>query len=210
MDSLDLKYSKSVLLQIYSFNEPIAKKDLGKVVKSHQVLDNLLINLERDGYIHISSNIVGPRVFKISLTDKGRAVAQKLKEAEDVSEGIIPIGDVDTNIKPTPEVRENSKRLKFLFHFNVMDNHITLEEAEPGKSSHLFNIYIKQNSHGGFVLWCEADDSTTCWHVREALTYPQVQEMMAKYQGKVKICPSCHQENPGAALFCMHCGAKLE
>ena len=72
VDSLDLKYSKSVLLKIYSFNEPIAKKDLGKVVKSHQVLDNLLINLEKDGYIHISSNIVGPRVFKISLTDKGR------------------------------------------------------------------------------------------------------------------------------------------
>ena len=210
MDSLDLKYSKSVLLQIYSFNDPIAKKDLGKVVKSHQVLDNLLINLERDGYIHISSNIVGPRVFKISLTDKGRAVAQKLKEAEDVSEGIIHIDGEDINVKPTQEVRENSKRLKFLFHFNVLDNHITLEEVEPGKSSHLFNIYIKQNSHGGFVLWCEEDDSTTCWHVREALTYPQVQEMMAKYQGKVKICPSCHYENPGAALFCMHCGAKLE
>ena len=210
MDSLDLKYSKSVLLQIYYFNDPIAKKDLGKVVKSHQVLDNLLINLERDGYIHISSNIVGPRVFKISLTDKGRAVARKLKEAEDVSEGIIPIGGEDTNIKPTPEVRENSKHLKFLFHFNVLDNHITLEEVEPGKSSHLFNIYIKQNSHGGFVLWCEADDSTTCWHVREAWGYPEVQKMMTQYKGRVKICPVCGYENPENAKYCMECGAKLE
>ena len=210
MDSLDLKYSKSVLLQIYSFNDPIAKKDLGKVVKSHQVLDNLLINLERDGYIHISSNIVGPRVFKISLTDKGRAVAQKLKEAEDVSEGIIHIDGEDIDIKLTPEERENSKYLKFLFHFNVMDNHITVEEAVPGKLSRIFNIYVKQNGNGIFRLWCEQDNSYDCWHVKEAWGYPQVQQMMMHYTGKTKICPVCSHENRENANFCENCGAKLE
>ena len=180
MDSLDLKYSKSVLLQIYSFNDPIAKKDLGKVVKSHQVLDNLLINLERDGYIHISSNIVGPRVFKISLTDKGRAVAQKLKEAEDVSEGIIHIDGEDINIQLNPEEQKNSQYLKYLFHFNVLDNHITVEEAVPGKPTRIFNIYVKQNGHGYFRLWCEQDNSYDCWHVKEAWTYPQVQHMVVE------------------------------
>ena len=214
MDSLDLKYSKSVLLQIYSFNEPIAKKDLGKVVKSHQVLDNLLTNLEKDGYIHISSNIVGPRVFKISLTDKGRAVARKLKEAEEVadqdSDGVIHIDGEEINVALTPEERENSQYLKFLFHFNVMDNHITVEEAVPGKSKRLFNIYLKQNCHGDFRLWCEQDNSYDCWHVKEAWGYPQVQKMMTQYKGRVKICPVCGYENPENAKYCMECGAKLE
>ena len=213
MDSLDLKYSKSVLLQIYSFNEPIAKKDLGKVVKSHQVLDNLLTNLEKDGYIHISSNIVGPRVFKISLTDKGRAVARKLKEAEEVSssqdEGIIHIDGEDINVSLTPEERENSQYLKFLFHFNVMDNHVTVEEAVPGRQKRIFNIYLKQNCHGDFRLWCEQDDSYECWHVRQAWGYPEVQQMMLHFRGKVKVCQVCHYENPEIALFCMHCGNKL-
>ena len=217
VDSLDLKYSKSVLLKIYSFNEPIAKKDLGKVVKSHQVLDNLLINLEKDGYIHISSNIVGPRVFKISLTDKGRQVAKKLKEAEEVSdspadqeaEGVIHIDGEEINVALTPEERENSKYLKFLFHFNVLDNHITVEEAVPGKNKRIFNIYIKRNGNGIFRLWCEEDDSYECWHVREAWGYPEVQKMMTQYKGKVKMCQVCGFENPEIALFCMHCGNKL-
>ena len=202
-----------MLLQIYSFNEPIAKKDLGKVVKSHQVLDNLLTNLEKDGYIHISSNIVGPRVFKISLTDKGRAVARKLKEAEEVSssqdEGIIHIDGEDINVSLTPEERENSQYLKFLFHFNVMDNHVTVEEAVPGRQKRIFNIYLKQNCHGDFRLWCEQDDSYECWHVRQAWGYPEVQQMMLHFRGKVKVCQVCHYENPEIALFCMHCGNKL-
>ena len=218
VDSLDLKYSKSVLLKIYSFNEPIAKKDLGKVVKSHQVLDNLLINLEKDGYIHISSNIVGPRVFKISLTDKGRQVAKKLKEAEEVSDspadqeadGIIHFDGEDIDIKLTPEEQENRKYLKFLFHFNVLDNHITVEEAVPGKRSRIFNIYVKQNGNGIFRLWCEQDNSYDCWHVKEAWGYPEVQQMMMHYTGKTKICPVCSHENRENANFCENCGAKLE
>ena len=207
-----------MLLQIYSFNEPIAKKDLGKVVKSHQVLDNLLINLEKDGYIHISSNIVGPRVFKISLTDKGRAVARKLKEAEEVAEtpavqeaeAIIHFDGEDINVKLTPEQEKNTKYLKFLFHSNVLDNHISVEEAIPGKPTRNFNIYVKQNGHGIFRLWCEQDDSYECWHVKEAWGYPQVQKMMTQYKGRVKICPVCHFENPENAKYCMECGAKLE
>ena len=218
MDSLDLKYSKSVLLQIYSFNEPIAKKDLGKVVKSHQVLDNLLVNLEKDGYIHISSNIVGPRVFKISLTDKGRAVARKLKEAEEVAESpadqeaeaIIHFDGEDINIKLEPEERKNSKYLKILIHSNVLDDHITVEEGIPGRATRIFNIYIRQNGHGYFRLWCEADNSFDCWHVKEAWTYPAVQKMMMEYKYKTKVCPYCKTVNDLDADYCKHCGAKLE
>ena len=63
MDSLDLKYSFSVLRAIYANSGTVQKKDLAKVVKSHQVLDNLLESLQKDGYIVISSNKIGPRVY---------------------------------------------------------------------------------------------------------------------------------------------------
>ena len=227
MDSLDLKYSFSVLRAIYANSGTVQKKDLANVVKSHQVLDNLLESLQKDGYIVISSNKIGPRVYSISLTPAGKDAAEKFQsivndenEKKKISEspvdldnrpeGVIHIDGEDIDIKLTPEERENSKYLKFLFHFNVLDNHITVEEAVPGKRSRIFNIYVKQNGNGIFRLWCEQDDSYECWHVKEAWGYPQVQQMMMHYTGKTKICPVCSHENRENANFCENCGAKLE
>ncbi|WP_298274922.1 zinc-ribbon domain-containing protein, partial [Ferroplasma sp.] len=180
--------------------------------------NQVLSELKNDGYIQVIEHIVGRRTYEINITDKGRAVARKLKEAEEVAEspanqeaeGVIHIAGEEINVALTPEERENSKYLKFLFHFNVLDNHITVEEAVPGKRSRIFNIYVKQNGNGIFRLWCEQDDSYECWHVREAWTYPQVQKMMTQYKGKVKICPVCGAENRERAHYCDNCGAKLE
>ena len=104
----------------------------------------------------------------------------------------------------------STRRIAFLFHVNVLYDHTTVEEEIPGKPPRIFNIYIKRNGNGEFRLWCEQDDSFDCWHVKAAWTYPQVQKMMMHYKGKVNICRVCGYENPEEALFCMHCGAKLE
>ena len=188
------------------------------IATSWKTLSDVISALQQEGYLTISEQIRGRKTFDIKITDKGRAVAQKLKEAEEVAErpegqeaeAIIHIDGEDINVALTPEERENSQYLKFLFHFNVLDNHITVEEAVPGKPTRIFNIYVKQNGHGIFRLWCEADDSYECWHVKEAWAYPQVQKIMTQYKGRVKICPVCHFENPEQAKFCMECGAKLE
>ena len=206
------KHGSSILLYLLH-NGEIPITDFSALgISPHSYYRSLSL-LQSDGLVKRREKIDRRKIVLISLTDKGRAVARKLKEAEEVadqdSDGVIHIDGEEINVALTPEERENSQYLKFLFHFNVMDNHITVEEAVPGKSKRLFNIYLKQNCHGDFRLWCEQDDSFDCWHVKQAWGYPEVQEMMTKYKGKVKICPVCGYENPEIALFCMHCGNKL-
>ena len=211
------KHVSSILIFLLE-HDTVNKTDLVTVVHSNTSVDKLVNELKNEGLISVRKEFAGRNTYYISLTKKGRAVALRLKEAEEVAEspadqeaeGVIHIDGEEINVALTPEERENSQYLKFLFHFNVMDNHITVEEAVPGKRSRIFNIYVKQNGHGIFRLWCEADDSYECWHVREAWTYPQVQKMMTQYKGKVKVCPICGTENREMAHYCDNCGAKLE
>ena len=215
-NSLNLPHANSVLIEL--LKGKVLKTKLQSIVRNFYSLNTLLKEMKNDGLIDIELQPFGKNIQYISLTPYGREVAKKLKEAEEVADspvdqeakGVIHIGGEDIDIKLTPEERENSKYLKFLFHFNVMDNHITVEEAVPGKRSRIFNIYVKQNGNGIFRLWCEQDNSYDCWHVKEAWTYPQVQKMMVHYKGKTKICSACGFENPEEALFCMKCGTKLD
>ena len=214
-NSLNLPHANAVLLQL--LKGKTLKTKLQSIVRNFYSLNTLLKQMKNDGLINIELQPFGKNIQYISLTPYGIEVANKLKEAEEVAEspavqeaeGIIHFDGEDIDIQLTPEEQEKSKYLKFLFHFNVMDNHVTVEEAVPGKSKRIFNIYLKQNCHGDFRLWCEQDDSFDCWHVKQAWGYPEVQEMMTHYKGKIKSCPVCHFENPEIALFCMHCGNKL-
>ena len=210
--------TKKGKILVFLLSGPKMMTELKEIVSSYDVLRYAILELQTLGYIKKNEQREGNRRFLVSLTDKGKEVALRLKEAEEVAEspadqeaeGVIHIDGEEINVALTPEERENSKYLKFLFHFNVLDNHITVEEAVPGKRSRIFNIYVKQNGNGIFRLWCEQDDSYECWHVKEAWGYPQVQKMMTQYKGRVKICPVCHFENPENAKYCMECGAKLE
>ena len=86
MDSLDLKNSKSVL--IFLAEVDVAKKsDLFHIVKSHQVLDRLLEALTHDGYLVYEYNKVGPKKNTISLTAKGRQVAEQLMRTDEIAKG---------------------------------------------------------------------------------------------------------------------------
>ncbi len=89
MDSLDRKHAKSVLLALYGQEKvlPIVKSKLNTIVKSHQVLDTLLNQLKEDSYITIIETKIGPPKYNISLTDKGRQVAEQLKNAELAAQG---------------------------------------------------------------------------------------------------------------------------
>ena len=210
--------TKKGKILVFLLSGPKMMTELKEIVSSYDVLRYAILELQTLGYIKKNEQRDGNRRFLVSLTDEGRKIALRLKEAEEVAEsqgdqeaeGVIHIDGEEINVALTPEERKNSKYLKFLFHFNVLDNHITVEEAVPGKATRIFNIYVKQNAHGIFRLWCEQDDSYECWHVKEAWGYPQVQKMMTQYKGRVKICPVCGYENPENAKYCMECGAKLE
>ena len=211
MDSLSEKYSNLLLSYLLS-KEKFLKTDLQVIVTNIQTLDKLLNKFQNDNLIKIEKKIIGRRTFEISLTDKGRKVAEQLKKAQEIANSpTIEIKEMDDlDLTMTDEEAEMAKHLNLLFHINVMDDHITVEEVKPGKPSRIFNIYVKRNGNGEFRLWCEHDDSYDCWHVKAAWTYPDVQKMMMHYRGKVKLCRQCGFENPEIAVYCMKCAMKLE
>ncbi|MBX8640898.1 MAG: hypothetical protein KIS29_11235, partial [Thermoplasmata archaeon] len=88
MDVLDFRYAKSVILKLLE-KDTFMKSELFKIVSSNQTLDKLLDALEKDGYVTKISSNYGRRTYSISLTDKGRTVAEQLKKAEEAASGIV-------------------------------------------------------------------------------------------------------------------------
>ena len=110
MDALDLKHAKSVLVELSKTDE-VKKSDLFKIIKSHQVLDNLLESLEKDSYLIIQESSVGPKKYSISLTPKGRIVAENLMHLEEprvtIPEGLVAeIEKIIKRDKSYPSVEE--------------------------------------------------------------------------------------------------------
>ena len=100
MDSLDLRFSKSILLKL--FNEgSCLKTNLQDIVKNLYSLDKLLTSLSKDGLINIDVKTFGKNIQEISLTPKGRIVADNLMHLEEprvtIPEGLIT--EIDKIIK---------------------------------------------------------------------------------------------------------------
>ena len=185
MDSLDLKNSKSVLLRL-SEVQAVMKSDLFSIVKSHQVLDNLLAALERDGYLTIRVNQVGPKKYTIALTEKGRLVAEQLKRTQEVAKGEIT--EEGAHFKMPPDWRDRFKGLSAMTHLNVLDDHVAIQEIDhSGRTTSVIMVYVKRiNSH--FELWCEKDESKECRHVDFAWSLPHMRALIEEYikEGKIK------------------------
>ncbi|MGC8622006.1 MAG: hypothetical protein ACP5U0_08845 [Caldisphaera sp.] len=84
MDILDQKYVSSILRYMLD-HENIKKDDLRHIVKTVSTLDKTLNLLQIEGYIEIKEQILGRRVYAISLTNQGRAIAEQLKNIEEPS-----------------------------------------------------------------------------------------------------------------------------
>ncbi len=195
-----------ILNRLYSENKEVVKTSLLALVSNTYSLDRYLNELSEKGLINIREEKIVRRTFYISLTSKGKLVAEQLKKTEELVNSSM--GEIDVEL--SDEEAEKAKNLTMLFHINVMDDHITVEEVKPGKPSRIFNIYVKRNGNGEFRLWCEHDNSYDCWHVKAAWTYPHVQKMMMHYKEKSKVCMNCHTSNESDAVFCKHCGVRLE
>ena len=83
---LNLKHSSDLLLFLLK-NKQVTQGELLAVVPSNLSIYKLLESGVNDGYINVSKVIVGRPKKLISITGKGRAVAEKLQEAQDVAEG---------------------------------------------------------------------------------------------------------------------------
>jgi len=133
MDALDRKFAKSVLIELNGMD--VAKKsDLFKVVKSHQVLDNLLYSLQKDGYLNIAESKVGPRKYSISLTPKGRAVAEQIRRISEVGQ------------RKAMELPDSFKLITFLYDHGPRDV-ASIKEKFPG----LFG-FVEELTSSGIIV----------------------------------------------------------
>ena len=149
--------------------------------------------LERDGLIAVRVSEIGRKTYTISLTDKGKVVAEQLKKAEEAASGIvihedegraeIPAGDAEEWAR---KFSEATKGMSLLYHVNVYEDHVTIGQEKDGKI-YIINIYVKVNGKGIMRLWCEEDESFECIHTQYAWSLPKVQEMYANMVRNGKV-----------------------
>ena len=88
MESLSERYSNPLLSYLFT-KEKCLKTDLQVIVSNIQSLDKLLIKLEKDGLVNIEKKVIGRRTYEISLTEKGRQVAEQLMNADLAAKGTL-------------------------------------------------------------------------------------------------------------------------
>ncbi|MCL4341232.1 MAG: hypothetical protein M1431_03950 [Candidatus Thermoplasmatota archaeon] len=181
--SLDLRFSKSVLIRL--LGRSCLKTALQDIVKNLYSLDKLLAQLSNDGLIKIDQKAFGKNIQEISLTPKGRQVAEQLRKAEEIAKGEIT--EEGAQFKMPPDWRDRFKGLSAMTHLNVLDDHVAIQEIDQsGKTTSVIMVYVKRiNSH--FELWCEKDESKECKHVDFAWSLPHMRSLIEEYIKEGKI-----------------------
>ncbi len=181
-DVLGKHYVTPVLVKLYKGQAMMT--ELTPIVSNYSTLRLLIRDLQDAGYVTTKEVFQDKRKIMVSLTPKGRAVAEQLKRAEEVAtqgysideeKGIIAVSD-EAAQKWYEKFKEATRGLSLLYHVNVYADHVTIAEKKDGKTR-ITNIYVRVNGRGVLRLWCELDESFECSHVEYAWTLPEVQEM---------------------------------
>jgi len=87
MKQLPLSSHRQLVLFFLHEHGVVNKSDIGSVITSPPILTRVLDSMESDGLLTIKESKIGRKTFKVELTEKGQAVAEQLKKAEQVAEG---------------------------------------------------------------------------------------------------------------------------
>ena len=172
-------------IMLFLLKKGVVKKTELLAVATMHTIEKTLSELQGNDFILINETFIGRRTYEISLTPKGRSVAEQLKRAEEAARGVVIHENEGRAEIPASEAedwaekfREATKNLSLLYHVNVFEDHVTIGEEKDGKLR-VINVYVKLNGKGIMRLWCEKDESFECIHVKYAWTLPKVQEMYA-------------------------------
>ncbi len=168
-----------ILLRLLEENKEVIKSSLLDIIPNSYSLERHLNDLKVHGLVNIREEKIVRRTSYVSLTEKGRAVAEQLKKAEEAARG-EPIQISDDEARAWAEkFHEATKGFSLLWHVNYYEDHIAIAE-EGDEKKRIINVYVKENGHGIMRLWCEEDDSFECIHVQYAWTLSEVQELYWK------------------------------
>lgn len=174
MDPLDLKNAKSVLLFLSNMDSAM-KSDLSKIVKSHQVLDNLLAALTEGGYLTMESTLIGPKRYTISLTAKGAAASRHLKQLDSFC-GNSYSGS-DRRVQMPPDWRERHSQFSVI-DTNSEDAFCIVEERDSSGEKIREAVLKVEVVDERCKLRCEFDNSCSCEHVDYAWSLASIREML--------------------------------
>ena len=173
---LSQKHAISVLLFLLDKGS-VKQNELLEVIPSNLTIEKLGNSLKEAGLMNITHQIVGRKIFIYSLSERGHAVALKLKETLEVAGGI----NSERNILEVPHNYDNQFRnLSRDGSLNVIDDHIVIKERNyevPGYDR-VVSVYVKLDEHNILRLWCDVDKTFDCVHTRYAWSLPDVQAMV--------------------------------
>ena len=173
---LSQKHAISVLLFLLDRGS-VKQNELLEVIPSNLTIEKLGNSLKEAGLMNITHQIVGRKIFIYSLSERGHAVALKLKETLEVAGGI----NSERNILEVPHNYDNQFRnLSRDGSLNVLDSRIAIEERNYDVPGHdrVVSIDVKLDGHNILRLWCDVDRTFDCVHTRYAWSLPDVQAMV--------------------------------
>ena len=173
---LSQKHAISVLLFLYERGS-VKQNELLEVIPSNLTIEKLGNSLKEAGLINITHQMMGRKIFIYSLSERGHAVALKLKETLEAAEEI----NNERNILEVPPNYDSLFRnLSIQGRLNVLDDHIAINETNWDRAGHdrVVLVYAKLNGHNIMRLWCEVDNTYDCVHTKYAWSLPDVQAMV--------------------------------
>ena len=81
---LDKQHAVPVLIKLLEGNKFMT--ELSSVVSNYSTLRLLIRDLQDNGLVDVNEIVKDKRKVKVSLTEKGMAIANKLKEAQEILE----------------------------------------------------------------------------------------------------------------------------
>ncbi|MCD6275449.1 MAG: PadR family transcriptional regulator [Thermoplasmata archaeon] len=161
--SLDNKYAKSILIRLLNERESIPITKFLDIASSYYALKNTISDMEKDGLVKIEEKVLGRKMIFVSLTEKGRAVAEQLKRAEQIS-------------KLSPEELERFKNMRGLIHINIYKDHITVMDVHMGEKR-IANIYARPRGDE-IYFWCDLHEDVDCYHIEYMFADPDLSDFI--------------------------------
>ena len=84
---MDQKYAKALLTFLLKQEKPVKKTSLSEIISNPYKLTDLLLLLQKDGFVNMTESKIGKKSYEISLTSKGRDVAKQLRRLDEIARG---------------------------------------------------------------------------------------------------------------------------
>ncbi len=173
---LSQKHAISVLLFLLDRGS-VKQNELLEVIPSNLTIEKLGNSLKESGLINITHQMIGRKIFVYSLSERGHAVALKLKETLEIAE---EINSEKNTLEIPPNYNSQFGNLSIHGSLNVFGDHIAINETNGDRSGHerVVDLYVKLNGNNIMRLWCEVDNTYECAHTKYAWSLPDVQAMV--------------------------------